>query len=178
MNIDANKTPVLYSINTQLAYSISKRYYNNIHFVWCTAEFNNLKQPPTSNPQTICNRFLEQVTKGDIHAKEIEANIAGILRGANCKLNEKVISEKQFERIRHIVDVAEYKLFFPLIYIIHTDKVLHKIIEVRKEDCASETSVEYKIERLEEGEFDVIKLEDVLHNIVVPKEGEVNYESI
>lgn len=178
MSINSKKTPILYSINTHLAYSISKRYYNDIHFVWCTTEFNNLKQPPTSNPQTICNRLLEQITKGDNHTKEIEANIAGILKGAKCKLEQKVITEKQFEKIRSIVNVAEFKLFFPLIYLIHTGKVKNKIVEVKKEDCASETSIEYKIEDLKKGEFEIINLEDVLHNIVIPQEGEINNEGI
>jgi hypothetical protein len=104
---------------------------------------------------------------------EIYANIAGILRGAKYKLEQNVINEKQFELIRNIVSVAEFKSFYPLIYLIHTGKVKNKLIEVRKEDCASETSIEYKIENLEEGEFEIIDLEGILHNIVLPKEGEI-----
>ena len=75
MGLDISKNPFLYSVGTELAYKIAKRYYNNIHYVWCTTEFNSLKQPPTSNPATICKRYLEQITTGDRHTKEIENKV-------------------------------------------------------------------------------------------------------
>lgn len=107
MGLDVKKNPFLYSVGTQLAYKIAKRYYKNIHYAWCTTEFNSSKQPPTSNPATICKRYLEQITTGDRHTKEIENNIAGILKGAKAKLNSGVISKKEYNEIRSIVSAAE-----------------------------------------------------------------------
>lgn len=66
----------------------------------------------TSNPATICKRYLEQITTGDRHTKEIENNIAGILKGAKAKLNGGVISKKEYNEIRSIVSAAEYEDFF------------------------------------------------------------------
>lgn len=44
MELDAKKNSFLYSVGTQLAYKIVKRYYNNTHFVWCSMNFNMLQQ--------------------------------------------------------------------------------------------------------------------------------------
>lgn len=72
MGLNVKKNPFLYSVGTQLAYKIAKRYYGNVHYVWRTTKFNSLEQPPTSNPATICKRYLEQIATGDRHTKEIE----------------------------------------------------------------------------------------------------------
>ncbi len=166
MCIDTNKNPVLYSVCTLLAYKISQEYYNNVHYVWCTTCFDCLSQPPTSNPQTIVIRYLEQVVKGDRHSKEIEDNMAGIIAGAKCKLKEKVITKKQYDEIRSLVAVARYESFFPVIYIINSDKVKNKCIEVDQYECASDTSEEYRIEELKADEFQIINMKDVLFGIV------------
>lgn len=123
MGVDVKRSPFLYSVGTQLAYKIAKRYYGNVHYVWCTTEFNSSKQPPTSNPAKICKRYLEQITTGDRHTKEIENNMAGILKGAQAKLNCGIISKKEYDDIRSIVSVAEYEAFFPMLYIVESKKV-------------------------------------------------------
>lgn len=73
---------LLYSTGTALAYKIAKEYYNNEHYVWCTEAFDAALQPGTSNPRTLCSRYLEQILKNDRHATEINNNKAGILKGA------------------------------------------------------------------------------------------------
>lgn len=166
MELDVDKKPFLYSIGTQLAYKIAKRYYGNVHYVWCTTEFNSSKQPPTSNPATICRRYLEQITTGDRHTKEIENNIAGILKGAKAKLDSGIISEKEYDEIRSIVAVAEYEAFFPILYIVKSKNVKDRYIEVAVRERASDDAVEYKIEDLKENEFEVISFKDILNSIV------------
>lgn len=166
MGLDVRKKPFLYSVGTQLAYKIEKRYYGNIHYVWCTTEFNSSKQPPTSNPATICKRYLEQITTGDRHAKEIETNIAGILKGARAKLNQGVISKKEYNEIRSIVAAAEYEAFFPILYIVESKKVKDRYVEVVVGERACDDAVEYRIEDLKENEFEVISVKDILSNVV------------
>lgn len=166
MGLDVKKNPLLYSVGTQLAYKIAKRYYNDVHYVWCTTEFNSQKQPPTSNPATICKRYLEQITTGDRHTKEIDNNIAGILRGAKAKLDSGVISAKTYNEIRAIVSVAEYEAFFPILYIVQSKKVKKKCKVVIDNSKASDTSIEYKIENLKDDEFETISFEDILDGIV------------
>ena len=130
MGVDVKRSPFLYSVGTQLAYKIAKRYYGNVHYVWCTTEFNSSKQPPTSNPAKICKRYLEQITTGDRHTKEIENNMAGILKGAQAKLNCGIISKKEYDDIRSIVSVAEYEAFFPMLYIVESKKLRLPIPEM------------------------------------------------
>lgn len=166
MGLAVKKNPFLYSVGTQLAYKIAKRYYRNIHYVWCTTEFNSSKQPPTSNPATICKRYLEQITTGDRHTKEIENNMAGILKGAKAKLDSGVISNKEYNEIRSIVSAAEYEAFFPILYIVESKKVKDRCIEVAVGERASDDAIEYKIEDLKENEFKIISFRDILSGVV------------
>lgn len=166
MGLDVNRNPILYSVGTHLAYKIAKRYYHNVHYVWCTTAFNSPKQPPTSDPSRICSRYLEQIITGDRHTKEIENNIAGILRGAKAKLDSGFINKKEYHEIRSIVSAAEYESFYPVLYIIQSEKVAGKCIEVLPADRASDEAVEYKIENLVEDEFEVIFFKDILGRIV------------
>ncbi len=175
MGLDIEKNPFLYSVGTQLAYKIAKRYYGNIHYVWCTTEFNSAKQPPTSNPATICKRYIEQIATGDRHTKEIRDNMAGILRGAKAKLNSGVINKQEYNEIRSIVSVAEYEAFFPILYIVESRKVKDKYKEVVVAERASDEAVEYKVENLQADEFEIISFRDILSsvvNIVDKKVGE------
>lgn len=166
MSMNPNKTPILYSVGTSLAYKISKRYYNNVHFVWCTSNFHSLKQPPTSNPLTICRRYLEQIAGSDRHTVEIEKNISGILAGAKYKLDNGIITDEQYKDISMILSVSEYESFYPVLYIIYSNRVKSKCVEVSKKDCASDASIEYKIAQLEEDEFDVIFFKVILNGLI------------
>ena len=54
---------LLFSTGTALAYNIAKDYYGNVHYVWCTEAFDATLQPGTSNPRTLCARYLDQILK-------------------------------------------------------------------------------------------------------------------
>lgn len=166
MGINVRKNPFLYSASTELAYIIAKTYYKDIHFVWCTTMFNCQNQPPTSNPATICKRYLEQITTGDRHTNEIQTNMVGILRGAKEKLTKGVINKKQYTEIRSLVAGAKYEAFFPVLYIIESKKVKDHCIEVKVSDRASDNAVEYRIEDLKEDEFELISFKNVMNNVV------------
>lgn len=175
MSRNIDKTPILYSVGTKLAYKINKRYYGGVHYVWCADSFNSKEQPPTSNPCTIIKRFLEQISSGDRHTYEIDNNKAGILKGARAKLNAGVIDNRQYREIRNIVSVADLKAFFPVLYIMETSKVRHKCEEVPIKDRASDESFEYKITSLEEGEYQIVDFETVLIGLIkIADEGVLN----
>lgn len=165
MEIDFDKNPFLFSIGTLFSYRIDRRYYGNVHYVWCTTRFNDKKQPITSRPQSICKRFLEQVVSGDRHTKEIEDNKAGILRGAQAKLEAGVIDNDQYNEICQLVNLARYEDFFPVLYIIDGKKVgSARCKEVDKKDRASDTSIEYKIFDLIEGEYELIDFKSLFYD--------------
>ena len=163
MEIDFENTPFLFSIGTSFAYKINHMYYDNVHYVWCTTHFDDKKQPVTSRPQSICKRFFDQVVTGDRHTREIADNKAGILRGAQAKLEAGVINDEQYDEICQLVNLAHYEDFFPVLYIIDGRKVGNaRCKEVDKKDRASDTSIEYKIFDLTEGEYELVDFKSLL----------------
>lgn len=171
MPIKKPKQMLLYSTCTELAYRIAKQYYNDIHYVWCTEAFDAAVQPGTSNPRTLCNRYLEQIIKNDRHATEINNNKVGILKGATAKLKEGTITTQQYEEIKNRVAYAEMTEFYPVIYLIDKKAVNKRLIIVDKSDAASNNSIEYILDDLQGNEFEIIRLKDILYGVVYPIEG-------
>ena len=158
-------SPILYSTITELAYNIAVNYYDDVHFVWCTTAFDSFSQPGTSNPKTLCCRYIEQIYRRDQHAVEVNNNKAGVLRGASCKLNAGVISQLQYEEICMRVRYAEPRMFLPVVLLINTNKVRNKCLAVQQADRAGLFSIEYKIENLLRTDFQAIFLGSILSSI-------------
>lgn len=172
MAIDRDKVPVLYSVSCRLAYKIANEFYKGVHYVWCAPEFNSSMQPHTSNPKDICSKYLRAIKAregyADTHDPYIDDKKAGILRGADAKKNAKVINDKQYKAIRRMISDSRYEDFFPVIYIIPLavfPDIENRCIEVPREDCASESSTEYKISDLASNEFTLIDMRDVLFGL-------------
>ena len=161
---------LLYSTCTMLAYRIAKDYYNNIHYVWCTESFDAALQPGTSNPRTLCTRYLEQIIKNDRHAVEINNNKAGILKGATEKLKQGVINQLQFEEISARVAYANNEDFYPVIYLIKKKAVKKRLLIVNPSDAASNSSIEYIITDLKRSEFELIRVRDIISGVIYPIE--------
>lgn len=163
MTIDFEKNPFLFSIGTWFSYRINQIYYGDVHYVWCTTCFNDKNQPITSNPRSICKRFLDQIVSGDRHTKEIEENKAGILRGAQAKLDAGVINNVQYKEICQLVNLARYEDFFPVLYVINGRKVGNiRCVEVARKDRASDTAKEFRIFDLSKGEYELIDFKNLL----------------
>ena len=160
------KQRILYSVGTRLAYYINTTFYNGEHYVWCTDTFHSPQQPPTSDPKTIIRQFIRQIATGDRHQQEINSNKVGLLRGAEAKLREGVITEEDYHIIRYLVAKKKYQDFMPVLYIIYADKVRGRCLEVPTVDKASDHSIEYKIVDLKHGEFDLIEFDDLLEGVM------------
>lgn len=158
---------ILYSTCTELAYRIAKDYYNRVFYVWCTDSFDSQLQPGTSNPRTLCQRYLDQIIKHDRHAHEIENNKAGILKGANEKLKSGVITEEQYKEISAKIYYSNPEDFYPVIFLINKRLVKKRMIVVKPSDAASDSSVEYIIPDLQWNEFEVIRIKDILAGIIL-----------
>lgn len=166
MNFESSENPILYSAGSYMAYTIAKRYYHDRHFVWCTTRFHSPEQPPTSDPQTICNTYLRQIKTGDQHFRQIADNKFGILRGARIKLEDGEITGEQYKEIEAQVSSAYYEMFCPVLYVIPGEKVEHKCEDVPVEEKASDDSIEFVIKELDETEFEVIMFKDVLKDVI------------
>ena len=159
---------ILYSTNTELAYEIAKEYYNRTFFVWCTDSFDAMLQPGTSNPRTLCTRYLEQIIKRDRHAFEINNNKAGILKGATAKLQQGVITAEQHKEISARVAYARMEDFYPMVFLINRKLVKGRLEIVEKEEAASNSSIEYIIKDLKWNEFEIIRVKNMLSGVVYP----------
>lgn len=64
---------VYYSVNTFLAHEINQRYYNGIHYVWCSPYFHAppFTNPPSSNPHDLFMDYRKEVENGDQHSSLI-----------------------------------------------------------------------------------------------------------
>lgn len=158
-----DKKLLLYSTNTLLANSISELFYDDTFYVWCTPFFDGSNigtftktLPPSSTPEMIGKRLLEDIQRNDFHSYLIENNKKGILKGANIKLSKKLITKIEFEEIKTILDKASLTEFMPQLSIIPIDAVRPRLKRVNPASKAHPLSVEYIIEDLKMDEFDLI----------------------
>jgi hypothetical protein len=157
---------ILYSTNTLLAYKISKRYYHDKHFVWCSPEFGSVSltgellaaNPPSSRPYERYQLLARDVRSGDRHSALAAEQRSGLRTGAIAKHDARVITLRERDEVLVMVDAADLSMLKPLIYAIPFEPVKHLVQEVALADCANVTSLEFKIEALPGDAFDVLDL--------------------
>jgi hypothetical protein len=166
-----SKTILLFSTNAKLAYEISLRYYNDIHYVWCATFFNNnllspleIKNPSSSIPYIRYKNLYNESTGSatDKHGPYILATKAGIRVGAEKKLQEKIINEHQRDEILKIVNDSECSDYRPLLYIMPYDSIERLITYPGTADLANSFSTEIIIEKLPRDKFIIEILEEKL----------------
>jgi hypothetical protein len=157
---------VLCSTITKLAYVIGQRFYREKHFVWCaplhSKDVHLPPNPPSSDPIVIYSTLLKDVKGNDKHSAKIAENKIGLLRGAEIKEREGVITLRQMDLIAAMIESAEISAFSPMM-IVTPYKLVKKLIVLPEiSDIASATSQEYRIEALPSKFFEVLRLE-VIH---------------
>lgn len=157
-------TPLLlYSASTWLAYSIAERFYG-VHYVWCTPFYDGLTAPryvnvpPTSSPAELYRNMEEETRRGDLHSDRIRRNAAGILDGAAAKLQAGAITKAQHSEIEEVVAEAKIPDFRPVLYVIPFDQLEGRVPEVPVSRRAHPLSLEYLVEDMRSGCFDVLEL--------------------
>ncbi len=162
----AKKEPnILFSTNCLLAYQISREYYNNLHYVWCSTIFGSpgVDDPLRRNPRSSApyERYSElkkdTASIGDIHSSMITSQRAGIKNGAQAKLNAGEITSEERDEILEIVDATETSQFEPLMYLIPFEKVKTIAKKVPVSKRANPLSDEWVIEALPRDYFEIIQ---------------------
>ncbi|MEP4534444.1 MAG: hypothetical protein ABJ004_15235 [Cyclobacteriaceae bacterium] len=149
----------LYSVNTWIAFKIAEVYYHNTHYVWCAPFFNaNGANPPSSDPSRIYNIIAEDVLGKDKHSSKISQNRAGLIKGADIKLQEGVINKEQHKEILEIANNAEFLDFRPLVYVIPYSLVKDVAKPASIKIKANYFSKEFIIETLKPEQFDILDL--------------------
>lgn len=150
---------LLYSINTTLAFQIQRTFYNNIHFVWCTAKYDRgWRQPASSNPLSIARCYLRDIYSGDNHSSIVMQNRQGLKRGAMVKRRMGIIDEVAESEIITMADMAPLSAFLPLLYIIPFAPVAALCEKVPEKRKASPDSIEYLISELPRNCFDIVDI--------------------
>ncbi|MDB3936203.1 hypothetical protein N9383_05740 [Granulosicoccus sp.] len=148
---------------------IAEKYYNRIHYAWCTPFFdyrglppNELSCPPSSTPAEIGRRLNEEIILGDRHSTKIRENKVGLIKGAKFKHQAGVLTDLQFSEIEEIVDQSEIRDFRPLLYVIPSIAANDIISTTTVSQRAHPLSVEYIISELPRDMFDVISFPGTL----------------
>ena len=163
MPIDINLYPFLFSTTTRFAYNVDNDFYNGKHFVWVALKFDDLySQAANSNPLTIANNFIREVVTTDGHCDRIAANMVGVSNGAKRMCENGIINAETRKLIEYRIRDAVFEDFLPLVYIINTSKVKDRIIEVPPALAAKPDSPEFKIIDLENGEYELIDLGEII----------------
>jgi hypothetical protein len=155
-----------YSTNSYLAFQLAENYYRGKHFVWCSPVFapEELSEldirkniPPSSSPNKIYIKLIEDIHRADMHSSLIEQNKSGLKKGALIHHKAGIIDDNDLVRINKLIDSAKLKDFRPLLYLIPKNLVESKIIEVDIDDKANPLDVEYQIVDLNKNEFEIIQ---------------------
>lgn len=161
--LDINN-PILYSTMTTLAYNINKRYYKDLHYMWCTPYFGGDYQsphftvPPSSSPLEIYTQLKREIDGSDFHNTKIKLNKRGIKKGADIMFQNGNITEEEYQEIIAITKLATNEQFRPLLCIIPRIEALpfYKKVEIKAK--ANPLSYEYILAELPLSAFDIIKI--------------------
>lgn len=114
--------------------------------------------PPTSSPAELYRLLVEEVARGERHSAVMKNNGDGVLRGANARRTEGIISPAEWDEIDRTIQLAHPADFRPVLYVIPFDRVRGTVVEVPVSERAHPFSMEYRVETLPRASFDMLEL--------------------
>jgi hypothetical protein len=156
---------LLYSTSTWLAYAIAERYYEGVHYAWCSPVYEGKKAashfniPPTSSPAELYRALWEEVRRGERHSELMKRSRTGIVSGAKAKLKAGVITRQRRDEIEEIVEDSHPREFRPVLLVMPYDAVRDRVVEASVRQRAHPMSIEYLVEQLPRDCFDMLELE-------------------
>lgn len=157
---------LLYSTNVFLKLYIQQEYRRDIHYVWCSENFDSRTSapyssgsqvPPSSNPADIYRSLRDDVSRNDRHSAKIAAQRASFEKMAIMWLAAGEITLEQKDEIIYMVAHADISYWRPLLYVIPRISVEARLKTVPMDKRAG-FGPEYIIEDLRRSEFDLIEL--------------------
>lgn len=150
-----------------LKFLIQQSYRKDIHFVWCSENFDSSKLgtyqpganiPPSSDPAGIYRNLLEAVQKSDRHNQKIAQQKTSLKALAIEWERNREITAQDKHDIIYMVDNGSFKDWRPLIFVIPRKPIedQKRLTTVPIQQRAS-NDVEYIVEDLRPNEFDVIE---------------------
>ena len=158
--------PVLYSTNVFLKLHIQERYRGDVHYVWCSEDFDSkmlsaysagAKVGRSSNPADIYRELQADVNSQDTHSAKIKEQRASLTTLAVGWFKSGEISQTDKDDILWLAKNASFAHWRPLIYVIPRLPVearLQPVPAYRRAGLGNE----YILSDLKRSEFDVIEL--------------------
>jgi hypothetical protein len=156
---------LLYSTNVFLKLLIQEKYMHDVHYVWCSENFDSATLPPhsgaslvppSSNPADIFRVLKRDVERHDQHSAKInEQKVSLTDRAIDWEKNGS-ISTADRDEIIYMVNNAAWDHWRPLIYIIPRAPVQTRLAVVPMSRRAGFGN-EYTIADLARAEFDIIE---------------------
>ena len=143
---------LLYSTNTWVKYWVQQRFRDDIHYVWCSANFDSTAlgknspgawTPPTSNPADIYKDLAEACRRNDGHNKKIAEQRASLTRLAVSWELAGEISREDKEEIIYMVKNAGFDQWKPLVYVFVRAMVKSRLERVPPEKRANPAEDEF-----------------------------------
>jgi hypothetical protein len=157
---------LLYSTNVKLKYDIQCRFRGNIHYVWCSENYDSRAlarhapgagTPPTSNPAEIYEQLKAACSRQDRHDAKIVQQIAGIKARAVEWEKSAQITTTIRDEIIYLADHATFKDWQPLLYVIPSALVDSRLQVVPVALRASPVEMEFIIPDLKSDEFHILE---------------------
>jgi hypothetical protein len=155
---------LLYSTNTWLAYAIAERYYDGVHFAWCSPVYDGTRAdahvniPPSSSPADLYRVLRDEMERGEGHSTVRIKKREGLIRGAEAKLRDGLITAAVFDEILRTVEKSPVTDFRPVLYVMPYERVRDTVVEASVEERAHPLSIEYRVDPLPRDSFHVLEL--------------------
>lgn len=158
--------PILYSTNVWLKYLICQKFRHDIHYIWCSENFDSQKAsgytsssliPPSSNPADIYRQLQSDAKRGDRHSPKIQEQKACLSHLAvEWEINGDILPEEK-EEILYMIDIPGFDYWRPLVYVIPRAAVSDrmKLVPINRRAGIGD---EYIVEEIKSDEFDIIEL--------------------
>ena len=159
---------LLYSTVTFMKFRIQRDYHNDVHYVWCSENFDSTKLDPyapgygiarSADPAAIYQELTKDVDTGDLHSAKITSQRLTLKKLANDWAEAGEITEEKQEEIIYMVDYAPLREWRPLLYLIPRVLVAERLelVPIKKRASFSGEK-EYIIRDLRRSEFEIVEL--------------------
>lgn len=161
--------PILYSANPWYATEIATKYRGGVHFAWVCECFDSSSSPggsataliaPTSNPRRIYRNLSEECKSQEEHSPQIKNYKKTFTRLARTWFSDGSITESQRDEIIASCKAPSWRIWEPVLYVIPKEPIMAtgRLSSVPRSDRAG-YGPEMQIQALNQGEFDIIRLE-------------------
>jgi hypothetical protein len=155
---------LLYSTNPYVKYLIQREYYNDRHWIWCSAHFNGQTivrpvsgylQAPSSDPAALFSQLTRECKAGERHSAKVKELKGSISERAIRDADSGKIHPDARDDILGLMGLADMHYWRPLLYVVPWVGVEHKVHRVPFKDRAA-YAPEYQIHDLGGDEFEVV----------------------